>query len=347
MAISTNPTKTRGIEKAWRREINRRWARFTRDVIKELRVVGGFSVNVVIGKPRFNVDSVTSKMKQVDVLFANDEADKARAIMDKVDLMISNAFEADPDQLRAYIAFFQRKIDELLVGDWQEKYQQRSYELAVNRFIQEIKRQESLKNDDVGMFNNSMINNQRSFFGIIIEAFGKAKDFLTRPVHQDELNFLFTRSFEALEGLTDDMARQIRIILFNGAQQGIGIDELTIQIKKRIGVSKTRARLIAQTETIQAFQRGTINQAKLTSEVLGEDVGLRWLTVRDVKVRHIHVGFHGQMMSQKEASRNINISPFNCRCGLSPVIEESDTEAKRVKFSKERSKLRALTNEAA
>lgn len=301
MAISDNPTKTRGIEKAWNREINKRFSEFRRLVIGELRALNQLTVN---------------------------------------------QFNANPDQLRAYMLFFQQELNRLIVGDWQEKYQSRSYELAIDRFIQELKRQEPLKRDNnSGLIGNAMTHNQQSFLGLIIGAFGNIRDFLFNPVHQEALDFLFTRSFESLSGFSQEMARNVRIILVNGAEQGLGINEIAKQINERINVGKSRAKLIAQTETIQAFQRGSINQARITSETLGEEVGLRWLTVRDNKVRRLHAGWHGEVFSRKEAFRNINISPWNCRCGLAPVIEEADTEAKRVKFSKERKQLRDLTNQ--
>lgn len=299
MAISDNPTKTRGIEKAWNREINKRFSEFQKSVIGNLRDLSQLTVN---------------------------------------------QFNANPDQLRAYMLFFQRELDRLIVGDWQEKYQQRSYELAIDRFMQELKRQEPLKKDNnPNLIGNAMTHNQGGFLGTIISAFGRVRDFLFNPVHQEALDFLFTRSFEALSGFSQEMARNVRIILVNGAEQGLGINEIARQINDRIGVGKSRAKLIAQTETIQAFQRGSINQARLTSEALGEEVGLRWLTVRDVKVRHLHAGWHGKVFTKENAFKNINISPWNCRCGLAPVIEEADTEAKRVKFSKERKQLRDLT----
>lgn len=299
MAISDNPTKTRGIEKAWNREINKRFAIFTKSVIGELR-----------------------KLNQLTV----------------------NEFNVDPDQLRAYMAFFQRQLDTFIVGDWQEQYQRRSYELAIDRFIQELSRQELLKKEDrLGLIGNNMIHNQSIFFGFIAGVFGKVRDFLFNPKHIEALDFLFTRSFESLSGFSQEMARNVRIILVNGAEQGLGINEISRQINKRIGVGKTRARLIAQTETIQAFQRGTINQARITSETLGEEVGLRWLTRRDLKVRHLHARWHGRVFTRENAFKNINISPWNCRCGLSPVIKEADTEDKRIKFDKERKQLDDLT----
>ena len=96
VAISNNPTKTRGIEKAWLREINKRFPEFQKSVIGNLRALNQLTVN------EFNVN---------------------------------------PDQLRAYMLFFQRELDRFIVGDWQDKYQRRSYQLSIDRANHELKRQ--------------------------------------------------------------------------------------------------------------------------------------------------------------------------------------------------------------
>lgn len=293
MAISDNPTKTRGIEKAWNREINKRFSEFKKSVIGEVRALNQ---------------------------------------------LVVNQFDVNPDQLRAYMLFFQSELDNLIVGDWQEIYQQRSYQLAIDRSVRELQRQ------GVSVATQAGVGPAPGELTALTQAFAQVSASVFNPVHQEALSFLFTRSFESLSGLSQEMARSVRIILFNGAQQGLGVNELVKQINERIDVGRSRARTIARTETVQAFQRGSINQANIASEVLDEDVMLRWLTVRDNKVRHLHAGWHGQVFSRKEAFRNINISPWNCRCGLAPVIEESDTEAKRKKFAKERKQLRDLTN---
>lgn len=291
MAISDNPTKTRGIEKAWNREINKRFSEFQKSVIGNLRVLNQLTIN---------------------------------------------RFDASPNQLRVYMLFILRELDQFIIGDWQDKYQQRSYRLAVDRSIAELERQGISITAQTGFGLSTKLS-------ALTQAFTQVSSNLFNPVHQEALAFLFTRSFEALTGLSQEMARSIRIVLFDGAQQGLGIREIARQIKERIGVGRSRARLIARTETIQAFQRGAINQATLASEFLDEEVGLRWLTRRDNKVRHLHVIWHGKVFTRDDAFRNINISPWNCRCGLAPVIEEADTEVKRVKFSKERKQLQELT----
>jgi SPP1 gp7 family putative phage head morphogenesis protein len=298
MTISTNPTKTRGIEKMWLREINRRFARFSREVIAALK------------------------------------------LLDRQQL-ITNAFDADPEQLRAYIAFFRLELESLILGTWQSKYQQRSYQLAIDRAMAELARQ--------GLTTTITDADFRAAQSIgrftATPALGlTALDIAALPIHQETLGFLFTRSFEALEGITDSMGREIRTILFQGVEQGIGTTELTRQIKARIKIGRSRAALIARTETIQAYQRGSINQIELASEALDEPIGVRWLTVRDDKVRHLHAGWHGRIFTPINARKNIAISPWNCRCGLAPVIKEADTEVKREKFDGERKELQALTS---
>jgi len=298
MAISTNPTRTRGIEKAWLREVNRRFREFRQSVIGDL------------------------------------------ASFERVGIITVNVFEMDAIQLRAYMAFFQNEIDRALLGTWQEKYQRRAYQLAIDRAMAALRAQgSSTILTEIDFIAGASIS---SFTAISSLGFS-AIDLALLPIHRETLEFLFTRSFESLEGLTATMARDVRIILFNGVEQGKGIAELIREIDERIKVGRSRASLIARTETIQAFQRGTINQAQLASDFLEEDVKLRWLTRRDNKVRHLHASWHGGVFTQQQTRRMITISPWNCRCGLAPVIEEADTEAKRIKFAKERKQLEALT----
>ncbi len=298
MAISANPTRTRGIEKAWLREVNRRFREFRQSVISEL-------------------------------VSAN-----------RVGVITVNAFEIDAEQLRAYMAFFQNEIDQILLGTWQEKYQRRAYQLAIDRAMAALRSQGfSTTLTEIDFIAGAGLG---SFTAIPSLGFS-AIDLALLPIHRETLEFLFTRSFESLEGLTATMARDVRTILFNGVEQGKGITELIRQIDERIKVGRSRASLIARTETIQAYQRGTINQTQLASEFLDEPIGLRWLTVRDGKVRHLHARWHGTVTDEDTARRRISISPFNCRCGLAPVIKEADTEAKRIKFKNERKQLEALT----
>ena len=305
--LRLDPTQTRGIEKRWLREINRRWSLFLKTILKPI---------------------------------GND--------------LTVNQLEASAEQIRIYMGFLQTQIDSLLLvtdqgPNWQGRYQIQSYERAITRSRAELRRQGANIGLSIEEVQQSQLLTQPDFTAVPSITSGGpvvgappvlASTTITQaPIHQEALEFLFTRSYDSLKGHTDTMARELRGILTDGVRQGKGIAEIKREIAARVDVNKSRARLIAQTETIQAYQRGQINQASLVGEEIGEEVNLRWLTRRDSKVRDLHARFHGQIMTEEEASTNINLSPFNCRCALAPVIEEADTPKEQDKFNDQRRQL--------
>ena len=240
----------------------------------------------------------------------------------------TNAIETDPARVAAYMEFVQRRIEELLLGspqppNWQAVYQLQAFNQAVARAAETLKRQ----GVDAGLASIA------TFEPELIAAFGATIR------HSAELEQLFTRSYESLNGWTDALAREIRSIITDGVREGKGIAELTGDIRKRANVSKSRAQLIARTETIQAHQRGTISETEAISAATGEEIALRWVTANDSRVRHLHAGWHGDLISGEESFRRINVSPFNCRCAQAPVIPELDTKKRVEKFKREREML--------
>lgn len=306
MAISSNPTQTRTFEKNWERDINRRWAEFKRTTVAELRRLNK------LANPN-------------DIIIANKGA----------------LFTISASQQRTYMAFLQAEIDRLLLGtpeppNWQAQYQAQAYQRGLDSTRASLISQgadivpteiERLASLDLTPFTAT------SALGTITS---------NAPIHQDALEFLFTRSYEKLNGWTDAMATETRQILFDGVAQGKGIDDVVREMVKRQDVSKTRARVIARTETIQAFQISTTNEAARAAEEIGEEVLLRWLTTRSVRVRHLHANWHGTLSTPAENRKRINISPWNCECGQAPVIAEANTKAKKKKFKKEREQLLAI-----
>lgn len=258
------------------------------------------------------------------------------------DGFIFNALDVDPSQIRIYMNFLQQQIDAILLGarqapNWQAQYQLQAYEKAIERARAQLRRQGA----DIPLTVDELQQASTLTVGSFT-ATPSIGGLTSNPIHQEALSFLYTRSYDSLKGHTDKMAREVREILFDGVKEGRGVDEVKRSIRDRIGVSQSGAKLIAQTETIQAYQRSQINQAEIDSDNLGETIQLRWLTRRDGRVRELHASFHGRVMTQEEAYKNINKSPFNCRCALTPVIEEADTEEEQLKFDKQRKELLEL-----
>ena len=300
-SLKEDPTQTRGIEKRWLREINKRWALFEKTILMPL------DNNLQL-----------------------------------------NALEADASQIRIYMVFLQQQIDSILMvttsaPNWQATYQLRAYERAIERSRAELRRQGA---------NIALTIEELQQAAILIPSDFTATPSLTsgagtavqNPIHQESIGQLFTRSYESLEGSTSAMAKEIRQVLTDGVRQGTGVKDVTRDIQKRISVSKSKAELIAQTEVTGAYRISQINQADIASEELGEPIGLRWLTRRDGKVRDLHARWHGTITTPEEADIRNSVSPFRCRCSLSPVIEEADTPEKQDKFDEQRKTLLTLEN---
>lgn len=301
MAVSHNPTKTRTIEKAWFSEINKRWTEFDRRTI--------------------------SRFKEMNAPINNELIENAEVGMSAA-------------QLRIYMAYVNEQIALLLLGNnpplnWQNQYQLDSYVRGLERTRQSLIAQ--------GAELVPTVKEQLASQGL---ASFTAKSSLTTsiasmaPIHQEGLEFLFTRAYESLNGWTDNLSKEIRQITFNAIRNGDGITETTKLIRERTGVSKSRAQLIARTETNQAYSEASLAETDRASEELGEQIDSRWITARDSRVRHSHAAVHGVVMDSKRARSIKSTSGYNCRCSLIPVIDgASNTQSQEDKFKAERKSL--------
>ena len=293
--ISGDPTKTRGIEKRWRKEINQRFAKFVKETQAEL--------------VRLNKSDVTI-----------------------------NASNLTLDQVRIYMAFYQSKIDELLLvtkiaPNWQAKYQIRSYEQAI------FQARKTLRAAGVRVEVGAVEIAQAALLRGDFVPFGTIAG--SNQLHVETIDFITTRSYDALKGWTDKLARDTRIILTNGVQEGLGIRPIAKDLRDRAAVTKSRSWTIARTETIQAYQHGSVNEAIRLEEETGEEIGVRWVTAGDGRVRHLHASWHGTITTPEKGRKRFNISPFNCRCSLTPVVMALDNEKQNTQFTQERKKLLA------
>lgn len=291
--IENNPTRTKTIQNNWFRDINKRWSKFKKVTIDELK--------------KYNT---------------------------KINNAAGYTFEMNASQQRIYMEFLQIQINELLLGsteppNWQAYYQVQAY----NRGIE--KTRAALKAS--GATIQATAAEAATAAGLTtFTATATLGIASTAPIHGDAIAFLYTRSYEKLKGWTDAMASETRQILFNGVSEGQGIEEIARNMVARQDVSRTRARVIARTETIQAYQVSSANETERSSEELGEEVMIRWLSGLGPNVRHLHATWHGTVTSVKEYRRRIQVSPWNCVCAGAPVLAEFNTKAKNEKFAEER-----------
>jgi SPP1 gp7 family putative phage head morphogenesis protein len=113
-------------------------------------------------------------------------------------------------------------------------------------------------------------------------------------------------------------------------QDGLAAGETVNQLVKRLeqlpDFSRTRARLVARTETTRAWngaQRRALTDFQRRS---GRRVRKSWLSARDARVRDEHAAIDGEEKAVDEAFSNGLQQPGepNCRCTLTYRVLEAD-----------------------
>jgi len=86
-------------------------------------------------------------------------------------------------------------------------------------------------------------------------------DILGRPIHKSALQTLYTRTYENLVSVRDDVAQEVRDTLVEGFAEGRGPSDIARELNGRVNsIGKHRATMIARSEVINAHSEGTLNQ---------------------------------------------------------------------------------------
>jgi len=161
------------------------------------------------------------------------------------------------------------------------------------------------------------------------------QDLLTRPVSVKTLQQLYTRTYENLRDITDDMAGVIREELTRGFAQGENPREIARRITKEVKtIQRTRAETLARTEVINAHTDAAFD----TYERAGVDLVSHgeWQTAMDTDVCPFcrRLGSEVFRISEFRANHTVQFRDQiyrlnfpahpNGRCAPLPVIGEPD-----------------------
>lgn len=145
---------------------------------------------------------------------------------------------------------------------------------------------------------------------------------LRQPVHRDTLQLLYTRNFEALDGITSEVSRQVGRELTQGFAEGVGPEDMARRITDRVdSIGRTRATVLARTETINAHSTATLERY---DELGVEEVGVKaeFMTAGDLRVCPECASLDGEVFTVKEARGIIPVHP-SCRCAWVPVASSN------------------------
>ncbi len=219
-------------------------------------------------------------------------------------------FQTNDQKLRSFKRWFQQQIDENILtvdvkgNPWSAKYVNSAYRKgAVSGYVKVNKKKKKL-DESPDFLRGTKAQFLRSSFA--------------QPERLSKIQFLYTRSFDELEGITKAMSQQVGRRLADGLAQGKGIRTIARDLSNTItGITKKRALVLARTEIIAAHAEGSLD----TFEELGVEgvsVLAEWSTAGDDLVCPLCLPLEGAIMTIKEARGLIPRHP-NCRCAWIPA----------------------------
>lgn len=282
-----DPSKTAGIRRRWQAQASLRFAELKRRIRKLLATGDEGGIPVPAIDPR---------------------------------TLTANRFEYanDPMATLRFMAWLQLQINAVIIGNdatpgnnWQNRYIDQSYSRGIERTQADLRRQ--------GI--NAVMMQSVTAADIVGTATSRlGLGDVNGPIHQEAIRTLYLRAYDGLNGVTDEMSRQIRRVLVEGVEQGLGVRDIAAGILDRVdAIGETRARLIARTETVRAYNVASVAEFEDVAARANIEPQYKWLTAGDARVRPEHARRDGKVYDAAEVLRLIG-EP-NCRCSLAPYID--------------------------
>jgi len=217
-------------------------------------------------------------------------------------------YDMTSDQLAELLESVQGILDEYLLesddqGHW-----------AMDYIVAEVKRgaQEA--------FNN--LSQQSPVFA----AQASLLQVLSSPAIQNQIAAARLSTFSDWKGISDAARADLASIIMDAIARGVNPRETAGVISKRLDVSMSKAKTIAQTEQVGALREAQWNETDWAADRLGLNTGLLHLSALKPTTRQTHAYWHGRVRTVAEVREwySINGNKYHCYCGQIPVLLNDD-----------------------
>lgn len=145
---------------------------------------------------------------------------------------------------------------------------------------------------------------------------------------QNQIAAAYVSTYSDWKGLSDAARSDLAGIISDAIGRGINPRETATLISKRLDVSMSRAKNIAQTEQVGALRKAQWLENDWSRDRLGLNTALLWQSALKATTRSWHRARHGRTYSTEDVedfySRDGN--RYNCYCAQIPVILDDKGE---------------------
>ena len=216
------------------------------------------------------------------------------------------AFLTNRRKVAAFRAWLQEQVDEGILESsseepWTDEYVGSAYRKGVIRSATDAKRagyelaEETAFSEQIGFLQSAF----------------RTTESVAR------LEMLYTRTFEGLTGITQQMSTNMSRTLALGLADGLGADEVARNLNREVkNIGINRARTLARTEIVYAQAEGQLDGFE-ELEIEELEILAEWSTTGDDLVCPLCRPLEGTVYTVKEARGLLPRHP-NCRCAWIP-----------------------------
>ncbi|WP_242664178.1 phage minor head protein [Cronobacter sakazakii] len=149
---------------------------------------------------------------------------------------------------------------------------------------------------------------------------------LSSPAYQNQVAAAYISTYSEWRGITDAARADLSNIVADAIGRGVNPRETASLISKRLDVSMSRAKTIAQTEQVSALRQAQWSEAEWSKERLGLNTALLWLSALKLTTRPWHAARHGKTFTTEEveAFYGQNGNRYNCYCSQIPCLLDDE-----------------------
>lgn len=145
---------------------------------------------------------------------------------------------------------------------------------------------------------------------------------LSSPAYQNQIAAAYVSTYSDWVGVSDKTRADLANVIADAIGRGINPKETARIISKRLDVSMSDAKRIAQTEQVGALRKAQWAETNWARERLGLDTKLLWLSALKPTTRSWHASRHGRTYTTEEVEAFYaeNGNRYNCYCSQIPAI---------------------------
>ncbi|MEG5614789.1 phage minor head protein [Enterobacter kobei] len=166
---------------------------------------------------------------------------------------------------------------------------------------------------------------------------------LSSPGHLNQVAAARLTTFSDWKVISDTARGDLTNIITDAVARGVSPRDTSQVISKRLDVSMTKAKTIAQTEQVGALRQAQRNEVDWAKERLGLNTAILWISALKPTTRTTHGARHGKTYTTDEVAEfySKDGNSYNCYCANIPCLLDDEgklyNEGLAEKLSKERS----------